>query len=219
MPATAYIQAGIFLVLTAVALFLPAGTIRIASFWIYLAIFSAVFVTAFLWLDPGLLRERMRPGGQRPPLALRLFSGVFFLHWIVAGLDRGRFHWSDNVPSWLQAVGLSALVAGYGLAFWAMTVNRFFSSVVRIQTDRGHVVVTAGPYAVIRHPGYTAGLIIMVASGIALGSWASAMVLIVLSVPFLLYRVVTEDRMLKADLPGYRDYASRVRWRLCPGLW
>jgi protein-S-isoprenylcysteine O-methyltransferase Ste14 len=161
----------------------------------------------------------MRPGCQRPPLALRLFSGVFFLHWIVAGLDRDRFHWSDNVPSWLQAVGLSALVAGYGLAFWAMTVNRFFSSVVRIQTDRGHVVVTARPYAVIRHPGYTAGLIIMVASGIALGSWASAMVLIVLSVPFLLYRVVTEDRMLKADLPGYRDYASRVRWRLCPGLW
>jgi protein-S-isoprenylcysteine O-methyltransferase Ste14 len=219
MPVTAYIQSGMFLLLTAVALFVSAGTMAIPAFWIYLAIFAAVFVSAFLWLDPDLLRERMRPGGRRPPLTLRLFSGVLFLHWIVAGLDRGRFHWSDNVPPRLQAVGLLALIVGYGLAFWAMTVNRFFSSVVRIQTDRGHVVVTSGPYAVIRHPGYTAGIIIMVASGIALGSWISAVVLIVLSVPFLLYRVVTEDRVLRVELPGYSDYAARVRWRLFPGLW
>jgi protein-S-isoprenylcysteine O-methyltransferase Ste14 len=219
MPVTTYIRSGIFLLLTAVALFASAGTIAIPAFWIYLAIFAAVFVSAFLWLDPDLLRERMRPGGQRPPLALRLFSGVLFLHWIVAGLDRGRFHWSDTVPPWLQAVGLLALIAGYGLAFWAMTVNRFFSSVVRIQTDRGHVVVTSGPYAAIRHPGYTAGIVIMVASGIALESWVSALVLIILSVPFLLYRVVTEDRVLRAELPGYSDYAARVRWRLFPGLW
>jgi protein-S-isoprenylcysteine O-methyltransferase Ste14 len=219
MPITAYIQSAIFLLLTAVALFASAGTIAIPAFWIYLAIFAAVFVSAFLWLDPDLLRERMRPGGKRPPLALRLFSGVLFLHWIVAGLDHGRFHWSDNVPPWLQAVGLLALIAGYGLAFWAMTVNRFFSSVVRIQTDRGHVVVTTGPYAVIRHPGYTAGIIIMVASGIALGSWISAVVLMIGSLPFLLYRAITEDRVLRAELPGYSDYARRVRWRLFPGLW
>jgi protein-S-isoprenylcysteine O-methyltransferase Ste14 len=219
MSVTAYIQSGIFLFLTAVALFASAGTIAIPAFWIYLAIFAAVFVSAFLWLEPDLLRERMRPGGQRPPLALRLFSGVLFLHWIVVGLDRGRFHWSDNVPPSLQAVGLLALIAGYGLAFWAMTVNRFFSSVVRIQTDRGHVVVTTGPYAVIRHPGYTAGIIIMVASGIALGSWISAVVLMIGSLPFLLYRAVTEDRVLRAQLPGYSDYAARVRWRLFPGLW
>ena len=219
MPITAYIQSAIFLLLTAVALFASAGTIAIPAFWIYLVIFAAVFVSAFLWLDPDLLRERMRPGGKRPPLALRLFSGVLFLHWIVAGLDRGRFHWSDNVPPWLQAVGLLALIAGYGLAFWAMTVNRFFSSVVRIQTDRGHVVVTTGPYAVIRHPGYTAGIIIMVASGIALGSWISAVVLMIGSLPFLLYRAITEDRVLRAELPGYSDYARRVRWRLFPGLW
>jgi protein-S-isoprenylcysteine O-methyltransferase Ste14 len=219
MPVTAYIQSGIFLILTAMALFASAGTIAIPAFWIYLVLFAAVFVSAFLWLDPDLLRERMRPGGQQPPLALRLFSGVLFLHWIVAGLDRGRFHWSDTVPPWLQAVGLLALIAGYGLAFWAMTVNRFFSSVVRIQSDRGHVVVTTGPYAVIRHPGYAAGIIIMVASGVALGSWISAVVLIIGCLPFLLDRAVTEDRVLHAELPGYSDYAARVRWRLFPGLW
>jgi protein-S-isoprenylcysteine O-methyltransferase Ste14 len=80
-------------------------------------------------------------------------------------------------------------------------------------------VVTTGPYAIIRHPGYTAAIIIMVASGIALGSWISAVVLMTASLPFLLYRAVTEDRVLRAELPGYSDYAARVHWRLFPGLW
>ena len=118
--------------------------VEILGFWVYVAIFAAVMVASFALLDPGLLRERMRPGGQRPPLALRLFTLVLLLHWIVAGLDRGRFHWSDNVPAWLRAAGLIAVAAGYGLALWAMLVNRFFSSVVRIQSDRGQYVVTRG---------------------------------------------------------------------------
>ncbi len=103
MPISAYVQSAAFLVLAAVALFASAGTIAIAGFWFYLAIFAAIFVASFLWLDPELLRERMRPGGKRPPLALRRFPIVLVLHWVVAGLDRGRFHWSDSVPPWLQA--------------------------------------------------------------------------------------------------------------------
>jgi len=137
----------------------------------------------------------------------------------LAGLDRGRFHWSDGVPAWLRAAGLIALAAGYGLALWAMLVNRFFSSVVRIQSDRGQYVVTSGPYRWIRHPGYLAGIMVIVASGIALGSWLATALLIVLSLPFLLYRAITEDRVLQAELPGYRDYAARVRWRVLPGIW
>jgi protein-S-isoprenylcysteine O-methyltransferase Ste14 len=219
MPASAYIQAALFVVLNAVALFAAAGTVEILSFWIYVAIFAAVFVASFAYLDPGLLRERMRPGGKRPPLALQLFALVLVLHWIVAGLDRGRFHCSDDVPPWLQAAGLIALAAGYGLVFWAMLVNRFFSSVVRIQSDRGQHVVTTGPYAFIRHPGYLAGFVIILASGVALGSWIAAAVLIIPSVPGLLYRAITEDRVLQAELPGYRDYAVRVRWRVLPGIW
>jgi protein-S-isoprenylcysteine O-methyltransferase Ste14 len=100
-----------------------------------------------------------------------------------------------------------------------MLLNRFFSSVVRIQSDRGQYVVTSGPYALIRHPGYTAGILIMSASGIALGSIIAAAFLIVISLPFLLYRVINEDRTLQAQLPGYVEYARRVRWRLIPGLW
>jgi len=129
MPVSAYIQAALFVVVNAVALFASAGTVQIPGFWVYVAIFAAVMVASFAFLDPGLLRERMRPGGQRPPLALRLAVLVLVLHWVVAGLDCGRFHWSDDVPAWLRATGLIAVAAGYGLALWAMLVNRFFSSV------------------------------------------------------------------------------------------
>jgi protein-S-isoprenylcysteine O-methyltransferase Ste14 len=219
MPVSAYVQSAIFLILAAVALFAAAGTLAILGFWLYLAILATIVVASLLSLDPGLLRERMRPGGQRPPLALRLFTIVMFLHWIVAGLDRGRFHWSDGVPSWIQAIGLIALAAGYVLCFWAMAVNRFFSSVVRIQSDRGQHVVASGPYAYVRHPGYLAGIVIILASGPALGSWLAALLVIVSSLPFLLYRAITEDRVLQAELPGYADYARRVRWRLVPGIW
>jgi hypothetical protein len=131
MPVSAYIQAALFVVLNAVALFAAAGTVKILGFWVCVAIFAAVMVASFAFLDPDLLRERMRPGGQRPPLVLRLATPVLILHWIIAGLDHGRFHWSDNVPAWLRAAGFIALAIGWGLTFWAMLVNRFFSSVVR----------------------------------------------------------------------------------------
>jgi len=219
VPASAYFQSALFLIGAAVGLFASAGTFAIAAFWVYLAITAAVFVASFAMLDPGLLRERMRPGGQPPPLALKLFTIVLLLHFIVAGLDRGRLHLSNDVPGWLQALGLAVLAATYVLVLWAMRVNRFFSSVVRIQSDRGQFVVTTGPYAIIRHPGYAAGILVVLTSGIALGSWLAAALLIVTSLPFLLNRAVTEDRVLLAELPGYRDYAERVRWRLIPGVW
>jgi protein-S-isoprenylcysteine O-methyltransferase Ste14 len=219
MPASAYFQTAAFLAVMAVALFASAGTLNFVSFWIYLALMATVCTASLVWVDPGLARERMRPGGQKLPLALWLFSAAMIIHWAIAGLDRGRYHWSDSVPDWLQAAGLVATAAGFALALWAMVVNRFFSSVVRIQTDRGHRVIDTGPYAIIRHPGYLAGTVIMIASGIALGSWLAEFLIVVCSLPFLMYRAITEDRVLQAELPGYRDYAARVRWRLVPGVW
>ena len=198
MPLSAYIQSAVFLIGVAVALFASAGTFAIPAFWVYLAIMAAVFVASLTMLDPELLQERMRPGGQKPPLGLKLFTVVLLVHFIVAGLDRGRLHVSDTVPPWLEVVALAVLAATYVVVLWAMRVNRFFSSVVRIQSDRGQFVVTTGPYAVIRHPGYLAGILVIVASGIALGSWLAAALLIVTSLPFLLYRAVTEDRVLLA---------------------
>src|SRR5579863_8508349 len=219
MPVSVYVQSAVFFLLAAAALFVAAGTFAIVVFWVYLAILAAIFIASILLLDPDLARERMRPGGKKPPLALRLFSGVMVLHWVIAGLDRGRLHWSDTVPLWLQALALIALAGAYAFCIWAMRVNRFFSSVVRIQSDRGQYVVDRGPYAVIRHPGYLAGIVVVLASGVALSSWIAAAFLAVPTLPFLFYRVITEDRILQTELPGYRDYAQRVPWRLIPGLW
>ena len=125
MPISAYLKGGLFVVAAAAALFVPAGTVAIPGFWAYLAIFAIVMIVSFAALDPDLLRERMRPGGKKPPLALTVFSLVLFMHWLVAGLDRGRFHWSDDVPGWLQGICLFTVAAGYALALWAMRVNRF----------------------------------------------------------------------------------------------
>ena len=111
MPISAYLQSIGFFALAIAALFVSAGTAAIPTYWAYLAIFAAVFVASFLLLDPDLARERMRPGGQKPPLGLRIFTGVMFAHWIIAGLDHGRFHWSDTVPGWLQWLSLVALAA------------------------------------------------------------------------------------------------------------
>ena len=219
MPVSAYLRAAFLLIAAAAALFGSAGTLAILTFWLYWAILAAVFVAAFALLDRGLLQERMRPGGRPTPLGLRLLNVVLLAHWIIAGLDRGRLHWTDSVPLWLQALGLFTIAAAYALAFWAMLVNRFFSSVVRIQSDRGQHVVAGGPYAFVRHPGYSAGILILGASGIALGSWFATAVLVAVSFPFLFYRVINEDRLLQTRLDGYADYARDVRWRLVPGIW
>lgn len=219
VPATAYLQSVAMFILAGIALFASAGTLALATYWAYLAIFLAMIVATFAILPSDLVRERMRPGGRPTPLSLQLFTLAMIGAWIVAGLDHGRFHWSDSVPPWAQWLSLAVVAAGYALALWAMAVNRFFSSVVRIQSERGQHVVTSGPYGFLRHPGYLAGILAMTASGPALNSWLATAVFVVSSLPFLLYRTITEDRILKAELPGYRDYAQRVRWRLIPGIW
>src|SRR5262245_49496380 len=137
MPVSAYLKAGLFVVATDAALFAAAGTVAIPAFWAYLAIFAVVMIVSFAALDPDLVRERMRLSAKKPPLALRVFSLVLFMHWIITRLDRGRFHWSDDVPGWLHGVFPFTVAAGYALALWTRRVNRFFSSVIRIQTDHG----------------------------------------------------------------------------------
>ncbi len=136
----------------------------------------------------------------------------------MAGLDRGRLHWSDSVPLWLRAVALLLFAIACVPVIWAMRVNRFFSSAVRIQFDRGQRVISDGPYRFVRHPGYTAALVLIVANGVALGSWLAAAICWI-GIPILLWRTAMEDRMLHAELPGYAEYAARVKWRLLPGIW
>jgi protein-S-isoprenylcysteine O-methyltransferase Ste14 len=207
-----------FILLVAVLLFGTAGRIDIPMFWIYIAVIGAVSVAAIYLIDEDLARERMRPGGKPLGLRLQLVFLLCIAHWAAAGLDRGRLHWSDTVPLSLRLAAIIVFAAGLALFIWAMHVNRFFSSVVRIQRERGHHPVTSGPYRWVRHPGYAGAIPAVVASGIALCSWL-ATAIGALGVPLLLWRTIGEDRTLLAELPGYAAYAQNVRWRLLPGVW
>jgi protein-S-isoprenylcysteine O-methyltransferase Ste14 len=213
----AAVQTAGFLLLMAGVLFGAAGRIDIPIFWAYVGILAAISVAAIFLIDEDLARERMRPGGHPPQPRLYFIFLLCVAHWTIAGLDR-RFHWSDTVPLSLRIAALVVFAAGLSLFVWAMHVNRFFSSVVRIQHERGHQTVTAGPYRWVRHPGYAGAIPAIVASGMALCSWL-ATALGALGVPLLIRRTIIEDRTLRADLPGYAEYAQRVRWRVLPGLW
>jgi protein-S-isoprenylcysteine O-methyltransferase Ste14 len=206
-----------FILLVAVVLFGATGRLDITMFWLYLGVISAVSIAGLFLIDEDLARERMRPGGQPPGLRLYFIFLLCLAHWTIAGLDR-RFHWSDTVPLSLRLAALVVFAAGLAFLIRAMHVNRFFSSVVRIQQERGHHVVTGGPYRWVRHPGYAGAIPAVAASGLALCSWLATAVG-ALGVPLLLWRTIVEDRTLRAELPGYRDYAQRVRWRLLPGVW
>ena len=136
---------------------------------------------------------------------------------VVAGLDK-RFGWPPELPVWLNLLGAGLIALGYALGTWAMVVNRFFSSVVRIQKDRGHTVVTTGPYRFVRHPAYSGGALALPAGALLLGSlWA--LIPASLVAVALVARTALEDRTLSEELPGYADYARQTRYRLFPGIW
>jgi len=136
---------------------------------------------------------------------------------LVAGLD-ARFGWSPGFSLPLELTALAFILAGSVFSSWALVENRFFSGVVRIQTERGHSVVSTGPYRWVRHPGYAGGLVTYAALPLLLDSaWAFLPVLLLSSL--LVVRTSLEDRTLRAELPGYAEYACRVRFRLLPGVW
>jgi protein-S-isoprenylcysteine O-methyltransferase Ste14 len=148
-----------------------------------------------------------------PLMALTLYFPLV----IVAGLDH-RFGWSPMFPTWLNITGIFLIALGYAFAAWALAENRFFSSMMRIQTDRGHVVCDSGPYRIVRHPGYAGNLLSMPGIVLALSSeWTLIPVGVALVVAVI--RTALEDRTLQEELPGYREYTSRVRYRLFPGVY
>jgi protein-S-isoprenylcysteine O-methyltransferase Ste14 len=172
-----------------------------------------------LVVDPGLIGERVHPGpGGKDYMTAILLGPLWLGQHLVAGLDVGRLHWIDKVPFVVQIAGLVAVAAGLAVVQWATAVNRFFSSVIRIQRDRGHQVITTGPYHFVRHPGYAAAFVLFLGGGLALGSWLAVLVGVLMCIP-ILRRTVQEDRTLRQELEGYAQYAERVRYRLFPGVW
>ncbi len=200
-------------------LFGSAGRLDLPWFWAVMGVHFTVMVTGGFIMDPGLRKERIKPGPGGIDRAMRWIAIPFILlHLAVAGMDVGRYGWSGTVPTGLHAMGLAGYIAGMSWVIWAVSVNRFFSPVVRIQQERGHHVITAGPYRFIRHPGYAGSMFAVLCEGVALGSyWSLLPVLPVF--PLMIRRAVIEDRFLRQNLPGYMAYAQTVRYGLLPGIW
>ena len=202
-------------------LFGTAGRLDLPFFWAYLAVLTGFGVAMLLTISPELLEERRKPAerGRDNVTLLRVGALVVFLsEWVIAGLDVGRFHWSDTVPPALQVVGLLAFAAVFANWFWAMHTNPFFSAAVRIQHDRGHYVVRSGPYRFVRHPGYAVFVLLGWGGPLALGSWWAVVPHLLVVVVFI-RRAAMEDRVLREELEGYAAYAATVRYRFVPGIW
>ena len=216
------LRVAIALLGTAAVLFVAAGRLDLPMFWAFwLALCSIGAVTLVLVKGkcPELLQERFRPGpGARDPKTRPLLVLIIFVQWSVAGLDVGRYHWSDIIPLGFQIAALLVVACGMAGWGWAMLSNRFFSSEVRIQSDRGHYVECGGPYRFVRHPGYASALLLFAACPVALGSLC-AIVPTLVALAMFVRRTAMEDHMLRAELPGYAQYAERVRYRLLSGVW
>jgi protein-S-isoprenylcysteine O-methyltransferase Ste14 len=211
------------LITMGVALFWSAGRLNWWPAWAALGIMTAwIAATAAVILhhNPALLAERLGPrrGAKRWDIAIMSLLGLTQLtRYILAGLDV-RYGWSTGsaLPAQFIALGVGGL--GYALVVWATAVNAFFSQIMRIQTERGQIVVNCGPYHWVRHPAYLGAILFELAMP---ALFASGWVLIPsgLGVLLLILRTALEDRTLQAELPGYADYARQVRQRLLPGLW
>ncbi|MBK8026772.1 MAG: isoprenylcysteine carboxylmethyltransferase family protein [Chloroflexi bacterium] len=215
----------VFVVLLPLLPILISGRWDWTEAWLYAIVAILSFVisrTLAARRNPDLIRERAH-SMEREDMAswdkalapLIGLSGLLVM--VVAGFD-ARFGWSAPVHPALRAGGFLVFVLGQILGTYALLENRYFSGVVRIQTDRGHQVISSGPYRWVRHPGYVAGLLIYLGTPLYLSTlWAfvpAALITIVLIV-----RTRLEDRMLQDQLAGYRDYAGRVRSRLMPHVW
>jgi protein-S-isoprenylcysteine O-methyltransferase Ste14 len=217
-------QTAVTLLVMAAILFVAAGTLDWPGAWVLLAetgVLGLVSAAIIARRDPELMRERMRGPIQsaQKPWDKGLLIAVFTLCVampIVAGLEV-RFG-TAAVPPWLQALGALALAFGLYVFHIVMETNSYASAVVRIQSERGHQVVSTGPYAWVRHPMYSGAIFYFLGLGLLLGSWWAVGIGVIILALFGL-RAVWEEETLKRELDGYAAYAERVRYRLIPGVW
>jgi len=204
-------------------LFGVAGRFDWRAAWVMSGMFAVYVAAGIAWFvrrDPDLMRERITRAANVPiwdrviyPLYSISFGGLL----ITAAVDAGRVGWS-RVPVEIQAMGALGLVASFAVIWWCTAANHYLSSQSRIQADRGHRVVREGPYAVVRHPMYTSLILVTASIALLLGSWLALIPALIIGV-LLVIRTLFEDRMLRDELGGYREYALDVRQRLVPGVW
>jgi protein-S-isoprenylcysteine O-methyltransferase Ste14 len=213
---------GVFVFLS-VVLFLAAGRINWTWAWIFLGLYVlsvAINSTFLLRTNPETVAERGRPKEMKDwdKIVSGLWGFAQFLAVpLIAGLD-SRFGWTREVGANWHIAGAVIFAVGLAIFGWAMISNAYFSTAVRIQSDRGQTVCRSGPYRFVRHPGYTGANLQSLGAPILLGSWWG-LVPGVVAVILMIIRTAIEDRTLQNELPNYQDYARHVRYRLAPGIW
>ena len=208
-------------------LFLAAGRFDWWEAWAYAAMTMVTLLSsrAILMIkNPDLAQERATSADQKEGVKpwdkiLMPLTAMYLpiISWVVAGLDE-RFGWSPDLADPIQIAALAVIFLGSSIGTWAMLTNQFFSSHVRIQTDRGHQVVDTGPYRVVRHPGYAGGLLSWLAAPVYFSSyWLIPLTFLAIIASGI--RTKLEDDTLQAELSGYAEYSKRVSYRLIPGIW
>lgn len=227
-PNTAFIRMVVSILigtlLTAALIFISAGRLDWPLAWLFVlawGLFKLVFAILLRWRNPELIVERATRHANTQPYdrwILPIYFVLAFGTFAIAGLDGGRFRWSGEMPNILVIIAYIIYLLGNFLAAWAVDANAFFSSESRLQTDRQQNVTRNGPYHFVRHPGYLAAVILWPATGPMLESWWAVLPGLLAALAMFI-RTVYEDRMLQAELPGYKEYTQQVRYRLFPGIW
>jgi len=217
-----YIRFVIMYVFIALALFLPAGTILWLQGWIYIIImisFSTSLITYLTKKDPELLKARAKTKSTESWDKKLGFIGIpfYILMYILPGFDAVRFRWS-KLPLYISIIGFIGMILTVTLFSLVLRENRYLSRIVEIQEERGHRVITTGPYRIVRHPMYLAVIFLYISHCIALGSLYSLIPCTCIIIMIIL-RTIREDKMLLEQLEGYKEYALKTRYKLIPGIW
>ena len=201
--------------------FIGAGRIDYWQGWIYNGLNIIFLLLSYFLLPRELIEERLKPkeGMKKWDKIYYIVSTpVYFAILIISILDGGRFDWEPRIPILVVIIGVVVYTIGQIIVLWAKKVNKFFSTVVRIQKDRGQTVCKDGPYRFVRHPGYLGGLLYIIVTPFVLSSFWG-LIPAVIAVVLLFIRTYLEDKTLQRELEGYTDYTNEARYRLLPGIW
>ena len=215
------------MVLFAIALLWPAGTLMWWEAWVVIGLWSFYGLVMTVYLsryDPALLAERLKllpiQKDQKvwDKLMMSLFTVAGIALYIIPGFDVVRYQWSTPLPVWLEIIAMAIHLPCFWFLWWVMRENTYLSQVVKIDKERGHQVITTGPYAIVRHPMYMVVIVLLFALPVALGSRYSLILALFLTV-LMVVRTYFEDRTLHEELDGYPEYAKQTTYRLIPGIW
>lgn len=217
------IQLLVLVIIQGALLFASAGSFRWSAGWWYIGLYVLMLSLASFVMIPHrreVIEERSKgaKGGRTWDVWLTQLMIIPSLGLLaLAGFDQ-RWNWTPPLPLWIRLLGGFIFIAGYTLVLWAMYTNKYFSQVVRIQSERGHVAVTDGPYRIVRHPGYL-GLSTSLLGAVFLLDSIWGLICFAVYMALIFIRAALEDRTLQVELPGYAEYSTRTKYRLIPGLW